>query len=89
MRNNRGLLRREIGLLTPELVVLVGGEAKRIIGREALEAEPHRYCAVNFPNNGRDETRKAADEKGFKELRRRLENWSLKSKTRNGDVQVR
>jgi hypothetical protein len=72
MRKDRDLLRREIDLLTPELVVLVGGEAKRIIGSAALNAEPDRYFPVNFPNNGRDKQRIAADEEQFKKLRRRL-----------------
>jgi hypothetical protein len=72
MRTNRDLLRREIDLLTPELVVPVGGRAKRIIGSAALNAEPDRYFPVNFPNNGRDKQRIAADEDQFEKLRRRL-----------------
>jgi hypothetical protein len=71
--NNRKLLRREIDLLQPELIVLVGGEAERTIGSAALDAEPDRYFRVNFPNNGRDKERIAADEVLFAELRRRLQ----------------
>ena len=73
LRKNRDLLRREISLLEPELVVLVGGEAERIIGFAACQAEPDRYFRVNFPNNGRDKARTTKDDKLFEELGRRLQ----------------
>lgn len=86
MRDNRDLLRGEIDLLTPELVVLVGGGATRIIGSKALRAEPDRYFPVNFPNNGRNKRRIADDDDKFEKLRRRLKELELKDKGKNGGI---
>jgi uracil-DNA glycosylase len=73
LRKNRDLLRREIDLLQPDFVVLVGGEAERIMGSAARQAEPDRYSRVNFPNNGRDKARTTKDGKLFEKLGRRLQ----------------
>jgi hypothetical protein len=46
---NRALLEREINLLSPEHVILVGGTAKKIIGEKELSECSSQYFHVPFP----------------------------------------
>jgi hypothetical protein len=72
LTKDRDLLRDEITLLKPDLVVLVGGKAEHRVDPKVRNAEPKRFLRVNFPNNARDEGRIGEDEKKFEELHRRL-----------------
>lgn len=78
---NRGLLIREIELLDPTLVILVGGEAARIVGNATIDANPGLYFRVPFPSNRRSLARVEADEARFKSLRQRLSELEMESGT--------
>ncbi len=72
---NRELLKREIGLLNPELVVLVGKTAAKTIGNAAQKEERSRYFPVPFPTKVR--SKKDADnaEQKYEELKRKYKKF--------------
>lgn len=76
---NRALLDREIKLLDPIFVILVGGKAARIVGNAAIEANPELYFLVPFPSNRRSLARVEADEAKFAGLRQRLSELEFES----------
>jgi len=49
LHQNRDLLQREIALLDPELVVLLGGAASKTIGHNAKKEDKGFYRVVPFP----------------------------------------
>ena len=73
LQHNRELLKREIELLTPELIVLVGRTAERTIGNEARTAESSRYLPVPFPTRTRSEDDKKKAEEEYGKLKRKYE----------------
>jgi len=64
-------LQREIGLLNPKLVVLVGKTAAKTIGNEAQKEERNRYFAVPFPTKTRSEQDIKKAEQEYEELKRK------------------
>lgn len=69
-KQNRELLKREIEQLNPELVVLAGKEAAKIIGNEA-DSNP-LYFKVTFPTWQLKSDVKEKANKEYEELHRRL-----------------
>ena len=49
LHQNRDILQREITLLDPELVLLLGGAASRTIGHNAQKEHKGLYRSVSFP----------------------------------------
>lgn len=82
IRLNRDLLAKEVELLDPKLVILVGRKAASIVGNAAIEADPERYFRVPFPSNRRARSRVEADKPKFKELRDLLSK--LESESNSG-----
>lgn len=70
---NRKLLKQEIDLLEPRLVVLVGRTAEQTIGNAAQREKRSRYFAVPFPTKTRskDDVQKAKPK--YEELKRKYE----------------
>ena len=66
LERNRELLKHEIELLKPRLVVLVGKTAQYTMGNEARKADSSRYFPVPFPTKTRsvDDKKKAEEEYG-------------------------
>jgi len=73
---NRQLLKREIELLSPELVVLVGKSAADTIGNEDQREHSSLYCRVPFPTKRRSRQDVEKANRQYDELRVR---WSPNS----------
>lgn len=82
---NRALLYKEIELLDPTLVILVGRVAANIVGRAALTAKPELYFQVPFPSNRRSRARAKADIPRFEALQKRLSELELESDSDSDD----
>ena len=74
---NRELLKEEIGLLNPKLVVLVGKKADKTIGEEAQEEEGRDYFAVPFPTKARSEQDTKKAKQKYEELKRKYQELQV------------
>jgi len=69
---NRELLSREICLLNPALVILVGRTAANIVGKEAQRTQKNRYCQVPFPTKRRSKRDAKRAERKYEKLREQM-----------------
>lgn len=84
-KKNRKLLKQEIDLLDPELVVLVGRTAAVTLGKEAQEEQGRCYVEVPFPTKRRSKQDVKKADSDFKKLRNRWspnKSFGPKSRTR-------
>lgn len=71
LQQNRQLLKREIEQLNPELVVLVGGIAKRTIASKTQRERRCLYFNVPFPMKWRSKQNSSNANRKYQELRNR------------------
>lgn len=67
-KHNRALMEREISLLNPELIILVGSTAKYIAGQELLAKNQARVQCIPFPTVRKTKEDKQAAEAQYAEL---------------------
>lgn len=73
LEQNRELLKQEIELLKPRLVVLVGKKAQYTIGNKARNEASRHYVSVPFPTKTRSPEKRKEANREYDELKREYE----------------